>query len=205
VPRTKKRHPIPRLAVITVLIVALFVAMAGAIVAATLGEVPGAQTALEWVRQEIEELRQLGFTDGDEKLEVLKQEEQAMLRAIENPEGQVDDLDLENDDIKALEGPSWEVGEVVCEPHRGLTADIDFTGARCVVVPRSDQEALYVYLTPRGEALAVKTDLESGKTAEVVDIPVLPDLASAKLSVDESGAIHVEMDGRRETIPTTDW
>ena len=175
--------------------------MAGAIYAATLGKAPGAQTALEWVREEIDELRHLGLTDGDEKLELLEVEEEALLQAIENPEGLVDDL--EADDIKALEGPRWDVGEVECEAKPGLTGEIDLTDARCVVVPRSDQEAIYVYLTPRGRALVVRTNVESGAEARVVDIPLLPDLASAKLSINESGAIHVEMDGQREIIPTT--
>ena len=200
---TEKRNPLPRLAILAALIVALLISLGGAIFAAALGGVPAAETTLEWVREEIEELRQLGFTDGDEKLELLKQEEQALLRAIEDSEGLVDDL--EDDDITALKGPRWDVGEVECEPHPGLMGDIDLTGARCVVVPRSERVALYVYLTPRGKALVVVGDPSSGFTSHVVDIPLLSNLASAKLSIDGSGAIRVEMDGQREIIPTTDW
>jgi Tol biopolymer transport system component len=106
-----------------------------------------------------------------------------------------------------LPSPSedFEVGEFQCEPMRPFTDNVDLTGARCVSIPRPDGDELVVFLTPRGIALTVTFSTNDAKAAQV-EIPAMPDLADATLSLADQGVIHVEWnDGRSVDIPTADW
>lgn len=190
----RRRHQL-----VLVLASGLFFLVLGAIAGASSGTAPGAQKAVEWVREDIQQLRELGFVDGDEKLELLKREEEALLRAIEDPEGQ--DEGIVEPDL----GPGREAEEVACEAMRPFTDGADLRGARCVSVPRSEHEALLVFLTPRSHALAVRIT-DHGVTAKTFEIPPLPELESASLSVDNTGAIRVlQPDSDEVVIVTSQW
>jgi TolB protein len=108
---------------------------------------------------------------------------------------------------EGLTSPSGvDAGEIQCEPVRPFTDNVDLSGARCLSIPRpNEEENLIVFLTPRGFALVVKsTDLDT--TAEQFFVPVIPDLSAATLTVDDDGIIHVDWeDGRKVQIPTADW
>lgn len=185
------------------IVVALLLGVGGWALAGT-SRAPGAERALAQVDAEISELLEQGLTEADGKIRLLEAERERILAASQNPGPDPDPL-LARRSLHIPTGPmTVEVGEVECEPMRPFTDGVDLRGDRCVSVARADGGALFVYLTPREEALVVR--LSGQATSSREPIPALPDLAAATLSVDDRGVIHVASPGgTTKEIQTDLW
>lgn len=148
------------------------------------------------VETQIDAMTSAGLPADDPKVKLLRQVRSEILAA--DPGASDPDPDGHS-----LESPA-DQGEIECEPLPPFTSSQDLTRARCVSVPRGADASLFVFLTPRAEALVV--DINPKQTsAHTHAIPPLPSLGDSKISVTDEGNIEVSTIGVTISIPTVDW
>lgn len=96
-------------------------------------------------------------------------------------------------------------GEIECDALPGITDAYDLTGSRCVSIPRGGDARLFVFVTPRGQALAVNLNTSVKTSGSMHLIPEFSQLTTADISVRDDGAIVVQIGSRALVIDTNDW
>lgn len=185
---------------ITVLVV-IGVALGATAFAGTLDDTDGLDREIGRLVDEVAAMEAAGLGADHPKIAMLEAEIDMLVEAKENPGPEPTPEDA---------SPNPGIGDVPsaeteCEPLPGITDPIEnWKGIRCVSVAQKDLDALMLFLTPDGWALAVVFSGDaSGVTSSKILIPRLPNLASSSITVDAAGGVHVA-DEHSETVISTE-
>lgn len=166
----------------------------------------GAEEAVRQIDEQIAQLKELGSPEADARVRILEEERARLLDAIENPGPSPVPVDVNSEPSPHLDAGEWDRGETPCEPIPGITDGFELPPHRCVSLISAKGEGLTVFLTMDGWALVVtfKADY-TGADASKVEIPELPDLLKAEISIDKSSGIHVSTADNDVVIATDAW
>lgn len=160
--------------------------------------------ALRMVDEQIAVFDQAGVKKTDERYQELVRQRQTILESASKTPTPVDEA------VAALGGhqPATEVPNAVgvCEAIPGIKFEIDHP-IRCLSIGRGVEAYLNVYLGSKGEAVIISHLATTGPIPrdERQSIPVIPDLATAQISIDADDVIHIITNGVEIEIPTVDW
>jgi hypothetical protein len=167
----------------------------------------GVQEAISQIDAQIAELQQIDSAEAKAKIALLEKQRADLVAASEDTAAATPvPTEASAEPTPHLETDEWDRGEVPCEPQPGLTDQYEFTVVRCVSLIGRSGSGLTIYLTPDGWALVLATapDYSSVKASNV-DIPKLPDLMKADISIDAEDVIHVVSGSEDAEIQTSSW